>query len=164
MLKTYSCGKGKKMLSLKPCLDHCTENTPLWKRKEREAVPTAITWPLYCRSTSMMEKSRSCTVLIAIPWGSVLLKKHNCIHAYPKSAFSGKKITKIRNTVQHSGTHQQTYPHIYEINLAARFDGKITGQSTLPIPRSWEWGFCRSRATVCQSNHFTTALRTAEFM
>ena len=40
-------------------------------------------------------------------------------------AFSGTKKS------PKSGTHQQTYPHIHEINPAARFYQKITGQSNL---------------------------------
>ena len=65
---------------------------------------------------------------------------HTCL---PQIAFSGTKITKIWI----SETHQQTYPHIYEVNPAARFYGKISkGQSTLPIPCSWEPSFCRSHS------------------
>ena len=56
------------------------------------------------------------------------------------------------------------YPHIYQINLAARFYGKITGQSNVQILRSWEKRcFCRSHSIVPQSNHFTTAPGISEF-
>ena len=48
------------------------------------------------------------------------------------------------------------YPHISEINPAAKFYGKITGQSTLQIPCSWEYCFCWSHSTV------TKALWTSE--
>ena len=83
------------------------------------------------------------------------------IHAYLKIAFSGTKITKIRNTAKFSGTHQQMYPHIYEINPATRFYGKIEGQYTVHLPyrfRAAENAICRSRSTVCHFHHSTTVL------
>ena len=60
--------------------------------------------------------------------------------------------------------HQQTYPHIYEINPVTRFYGKTTG---VPVHLPYwfctaENAVCRSYLTVHQSNHFTT-LRTSEF-
>ena len=86
---------------------------------------------------------------------------HICMST-PKLHFQDQNSPKSRlNAVKFSGIHQQTYPHIYEINPAARFYGKITGQSTLPIPRSWECCFCWSRLIVRQCNHFKTVLQTS---
>ena len=51
------------------------------------------------------------------------------IHAYPKIAFSGTKITKIGTTAKFSGTHKQMYPHIYHKNPASRFYGKSQGNT-----------------------------------
>ena len=59
------------------------------------------------------------------------------------------------------------YPHIYEINQATRFYGKIEGQYTVHLPNRFsaaENAVCRSHSTVCQFNHFTTVLQTSEFM
>ena len=58
------------------------------------------------------------------------------------------------------------YPHIYEINLATRFDGKIEGQYAVHLPyrfRAAENAVCQSCSIVRRFNHFTTALRTSEF-
>ena len=59
------------------------------------------------------------------------------------------------------------YPHIYEINQATRFYGKIEGQYTVHLPDRFsaaENTVCRSHSTVCHFNHFTTVLQTSEFM
>ena len=90
------------------------------------------------------------------------LHLHTC---HPKIAFPGTKITKIRNTAWFSGTHQQTYPHINEINLATIVYRKITGQSTLHASRfrAAENDVCQSCLTVRQFNHFTTLPQTSEF-
>ena len=66
------------------------------------------------------------------------------IHAYPIHFQKKKNHQNPEHSIIFWNT-SQTYPHIYEINPAARFNGKITGQSTLPIPHSWEHCFSRSR-------------------
>ena len=58
------------------------------------------------------------------------------------------------------------YPHIYEINPAIRFYGKIKGQYIVCFPYQFnaaENAVCRSCSTVRQSNHITTVLWTSEF-
>ena len=81
-------------------------------------------------------------------------------HVYPKVAFSGAKITKVQNMVSFSGTHQQTYPHIYEIIPTTRVYRKLRGQSYIVHLPYWfcaaESAVCWSHLTICQSNHFTT--------
>ena len=59
------------------------------------------------------------------------------------------------------------YPHIYEINPATRFYGKITGQYTVLLP----YWFCAAENALCRSHssvrrqfiHITTVLRTSKF-
>ena len=58
------------------------------------------------------------------------------------------------------------YPHIYEINRATKFYGKITGQYTVHLPYRFhaaENAVCWSHSTVRQFNHITTILQTSEF-
>ena len=90
----------------------------------------------------------------------------SCILVYPKIAFSGTKITKIQNTAYFSRTHQQMYPHIYQINPATRLCVKIAGHYTVHLPYQFhaaENTVCQSDWTVHQSNHITTVQRTSEF-
>ena len=58
------------------------------------------------------------------------------------------------------------YPHIYEINRATKFYGKIAGQYTVHLPYRFhaaENAVCWSHSTVRQFNHITTILQTSEF-
>ena len=99
---------------------------------------------------------------------NVIVEQCKFIHAYPKIAFSGTKITKSQYTASFSGTHRQTYPHIHEIILATRFYRKITRQSfTVYLP----YRFCTAENAICwscltkhQSNNLTTVLQLSEFM
>ena len=93
---------------------------------------------------------------------------HTYIHACPPQncIFRNKNHQNPEHSI-FSGTHHQTYHHIYEINPATRSYRKVTGQSTLcsSLTHSVQLRtlVCQSRLTICQFNHFTTVLQTTEF-